>query len=160
MQPVYRKLNLHGVVHTMYNQQLCQLYLSGNSVVCAPHHIHSRTTFVVRNYRFQDLFQAKLLVCILFWFSHFDPYHPDCRWLFSSVHELVRNKVKYLVNNLQKVNRSQSVQISDKHIKTILRQMTSKYLTLDNGMRNGFSWKYNEFSIDLHDSLFNIKCRN
>jgi DNA-directed RNA polymerase subunit beta' len=44
----------------------------------------------------------------------------------------------HLVDQIQKVYRSQSVQISDKHIEIIVRQMTSKVLTLENGMTNGF----------------------
>nr|BDZ75622.1 DNA-directed RNA polymerase subunit beta'' [Timmiella anomala] len=43
-----------------------------------------------------------------------------------------------LVEQIQKVYRSQGVQISDKHIEIIVRQMTSKVLTLENGMTNGF----------------------
>nr|QFK69584.1 RNA polymerase beta' subunit [Pogonatum inflexum] len=44
----------------------------------------------------------------------------------------------HLVDQIQKVYRSQSVQISDKHIEIIVRQMTSKVLTLEDGMKNGF----------------------
>nr|YP_010917740.1 RNA polymerase subunit beta'' [Encalypta ciliata]UVG41326.1 RNA polymerase subunit beta'' [Encalypta ciliata] len=44
-----------------------------------------------------------------------------------------------LVNQIQKVYRSQGVQISDKHIEIIVRQMTSKVFTLEDGMTNGFS---------------------
>nr|YP_009682228.1 RNA polymerase beta' subunit [Fissidens nobilis]QDQ38640.1 RNA polymerase beta' subunit [Fissidens nobilis] len=43
-----------------------------------------------------------------------------------------------LVDQIQKVYRSQRVQISDKHIEIIVRQMTSKVLTLEDGMTNGF----------------------
>ena len=43
-----------------------------------------------------------------------------------------------LVDQIQKVYRSQGVQISDKHIEIIVRQMTSKVLTLEDGMTNGF----------------------
>ncbi|CAK9190000.1 unnamed protein product (chloroplast) [Sphagnum tenellum] len=43
-----------------------------------------------------------------------------------------------LVDQIQGVYRSQSVQISDKHVEIIVRQMTSKVLTLENGMANGF----------------------
>nr|QZJ47977.1 RNA polymerase beta'' subunit [Tetraphis pellucida] len=43
-----------------------------------------------------------------------------------------------LVDQIQKVYRSQGVQISDKHIEIIVRQMTSKVLTLEDGMANGF----------------------
>nr|YP_009531784.1 bet'' subunit of RNA polymerase [Leiosporoceros dussii]AXZ70937.1 bet'' subunit of RNA polymerase [Leiosporoceros dussii] len=42
-----------------------------------------------------------------------------------------------LVDQIQKVYQSQGVQISDKHIEIIVRQMTSKVLTLENGMANG-----------------------
>nr|AND48347.1 beta'' subunit of RNA polymerase [Eosphagnum rigescens] len=43
-----------------------------------------------------------------------------------------------LVDQIQRVYRSQSVQISDKHVEIIVRQMTSKVLTLEDGMANGF----------------------
>jgi DNA-directed RNA polymerase subunit beta' len=43
-----------------------------------------------------------------------------------------------LVNQIQKVYRSQGVNISDKHIEIIVRQMTSKVFTLEDGMTNGF----------------------
>jgi DNA-directed RNA polymerase subunit beta' len=43
-----------------------------------------------------------------------------------------------LVDQIQGVYQSQSVQISDKHVEIIVRQMTSKVLTLENGMANGF----------------------
>ena len=43
-----------------------------------------------------------------------------------------------LVDQIQKVYRSQGVQISDKHIEVIVRQMTSKVVTLEDGMINGF----------------------
>lgn len=43
-----------------------------------------------------------------------------------------------LVDQIQKVYRSQRVQISDKHIEIIVRQMTSKVLTLEDGITNGF----------------------
>nr|YP_009732844.1 RNA polymerase beta'' subunit [Diphyscium foliosum]QHU77189.1 RNA polymerase beta'' subunit [Diphyscium foliosum] len=43
-----------------------------------------------------------------------------------------------LVDQIQRVYRSQGVHISDKHIEIIVRQMTSKVLTLENGMANGF----------------------
>lgn len=43
-----------------------------------------------------------------------------------------------LVDQIQKVYRSQGVQISDKHIEIIVRQMTSKVITLEDGMTNGF----------------------
>lgn len=43
-----------------------------------------------------------------------------------------------LVDQIQKVYRSQGVQISDKHIEIIVRQMTSKVVTLEDGMINGF----------------------
>ncbi len=43
-----------------------------------------------------------------------------------------------MVDQIQGVYRSQSVQISDKHVEIIVRQMTSKVLTLENGMANGF----------------------
>nr|YP_010576332.1 RNA polymerase beta'' subunit [Angiopteris fokiensis]UZN43873.1 RNA polymerase beta'' subunit [Angiopteris fokiensis] len=45
----------------------------------------------------------------------------------------------FLVNKVQKVYRSQGVQISDKHIEIIVRQMTSKVITLEDGMANVFS---------------------
>jgi DNA-directed RNA polymerase subunit beta' len=43
-----------------------------------------------------------------------------------------------LVDQIQKVYRSQGVQISNKHIEIIVRQMTSKVITLEDGMTNGF----------------------
>lgn len=43
-----------------------------------------------------------------------------------------------LVDQIQKVYRTQGVQISDKHIEIIVRQMTSKVLTLEDGITNGF----------------------
>ncbi len=43
-----------------------------------------------------------------------------------------------MVDQIQGVYRSQSVQISDKHVEIIVRQMTSKVLALENGMANGF----------------------
>ena len=43
-----------------------------------------------------------------------------------------------LVDQIQKVYLSQGVQISDKHIEIIVRQMTSKVITLEDGMTNGF----------------------
>nr|QTT78441.1 RNA polymerase beta'' subunit [Andreaea rupestris var. fauriei] len=43
-----------------------------------------------------------------------------------------------LVDQIQKVYESQGVQISNKHIEIIVRQMTSKVLTLEDGMANGF----------------------
>lgn len=43
-----------------------------------------------------------------------------------------------LVDQIQKVYRSQGVQLSDKHIEIIVRQMTSKVFTLEDGMITGF----------------------
>uniref|UniRef100_A0A7I3Z5P1 DNA-directed RNA polymerase n=1 Tax=Physcomitrium patens TaxID=3218 RepID=A0A7I3Z5P1_PHYPA len=43
-----------------------------------------------------------------------------------------------LVNQIQKVYRAQSINISDKHIEIIVRQMTLKVFTLEDGMTNGF----------------------
>nr|QHD46863.1 RNA polymerase beta'' subunit [Anthoceros agrestis] len=43
-----------------------------------------------------------------------------------------------LVDQIQEVYQSQGVQISDKHIEIVVRQMTSKVLTLEDGMANGF----------------------
>nr|BDD17414.1 RNA polymerase beta'' subunit [Takakia lepidozioides] len=43
-----------------------------------------------------------------------------------------------LVDQIQRVYRSQAVQISDRHVEIIVRQMTSKVLTLEDGMANGF----------------------
>nr|YP_010189024.1 RNA polymerase beta'' subunit [Ptychomnion cygnisetum]QZJ47827.1 RNA polymerase beta'' subunit [Ptychomnion cygnisetum] len=43
-----------------------------------------------------------------------------------------------LVDQIRKVYRSQGVQISDKHIEIIVRQMTSKVITLEDGLINGF----------------------
>jgi DNA-directed RNA polymerase subunit beta' len=44
-----------------------------------------------------------------------------------------------LVNQIQKVYRSQGVRICDKHIEIIVRQMTSKVLISEDGMANVFS---------------------
>nr|YP_010623453.1 RNA polymerase beta'' subunit [Sphaerocoryne affinis]WBF97511.1 RNA polymerase beta'' subunit [Sphaerocoryne affinis] len=44
-----------------------------------------------------------------------------------------------LVNKIQKVYRSQGVQISDRHIEIIVRQITSKVLVSEDGMSNVFS---------------------
>ncbi|BDD77239.1 RNA polymerase beta'' subunit (chloroplast) [Marchantia polymorpha subsp. ruderalis] len=43
-----------------------------------------------------------------------------------------------LVDQIQKVYQSQGVQISNKHIEIIVRQMTSKVITLEDGMTNVF----------------------
>jgi DNA-directed RNA polymerase subunit beta' len=43
-----------------------------------------------------------------------------------------------LVDQIQKVYRTQGVRISDKHIEIIVRQMTSKVIILEDGMTNGF----------------------
>nr|YP_009522513.1 DNA-directed RNA polymerase subunit beta'' [Dumortiera hirsuta]AXQ02593.1 DNA-directed RNA polymerase subunit beta'' [Dumortiera hirsuta] len=43
-----------------------------------------------------------------------------------------------LVDQIQKVYQSQGVQISNKHIEIIVRQMTSKVVTLEDGMTNVF----------------------
>ncbi|KAG6540706.1 hypothetical protein Mapa_017842 [Marchantia paleacea] len=43
-----------------------------------------------------------------------------------------------LVDQIQKVYQSQGVQISNKHIEIIVRQMTSKVITLEEGMTNVF----------------------
>ena len=44
-----------------------------------------------------------------------------------------------LVNKIQKVYRSQGVQIHNRHIEIIVRQITSKALVLKKGMSNVFS---------------------
>nr|YP_007374789.1 DNA-directed RNA polymerase subunit beta'' [Ophioglossum californicum]AGC26702.1 DNA-directed RNA polymerase subunit beta'' [Ophioglossum californicum]QXF60075.1 RNA polymerase beta'' subunit [Ophioglossum vulgatum] len=43
-----------------------------------------------------------------------------------------------LVDQIQRVYRSQGVRVSDKHIEIIVRQMTSKALTLEDGMADAF----------------------
>eukprot|EP00850_Spirogloea_muscicola_P023829 SM000392S14718 [mRNA] locus=s392:4847:14461:+ [translate_table: standard] len=43
-----------------------------------------------------------------------------------------------LVDQIQRVYQSQGVYISDKHVEVIVRQMTSKVVTLEDGMANGF----------------------
>nr|YP_009449964.1 RNA polymerase beta'' subunit [Burmannia disticha]ANK36161.1 RNA polymerase beta'' subunit [Burmannia disticha] len=45
----------------------------------------------------------------------------------------------YLVNKIQKVYRSQGVQIHNRHIEIIIRQVTSKVLVSEDGMSNVFS---------------------
>jgi len=58
--------------------------------------------------------------------------------LFISAKISMEQSQIILVDQIQGVYRSQSVQIYDKHVKIIVRQMTSKVLTLENGMANGF----------------------
>jgi len=43
-----------------------------------------------------------------------------------------------LVDQIQKVYRSQGVQISNKHLEIIVRQMTSTVIILEDGRTNGF----------------------
>nr|QBA69268.1 RNA polymerase beta'' subunit [Amphilophium cremersii]QBA69275.1 RNA polymerase beta'' subunit [Amphilophium elongatum] len=61
-------------------------------------------------------------------------------WAFLIGAELtiVQSRIS-LVNKIQKVYRSQGVQIHDKHIEIIVRQITSKVLVSEDGMSNVFS---------------------
>nr|YP_009266695.1 RNA polymerase beta' subunit [Erythroxylum novogranatense]ANK79159.1 RNA polymerase beta' subunit [Erythroxylum novogranatense] len=51
---------------------------------------------------------------------------------------IVQSRIS-LVNKIQKVYRSQGVQIHNRHIEIIVRQITSKVLVLEDGMSNVFS---------------------
>nr|YP_010505254.1 RNA polymerase beta'' subunit [Chrysosplenium echinus]UXE33971.1 RNA polymerase beta'' subunit [Chrysosplenium echinus] len=51
---------------------------------------------------------------------------------------IVQSRI-FLVNKIQKVYRSQGVQIHTRHIEIIVRQITSKVLVSENGMSNVFS---------------------
>ncbi|NP_904089.2 RNA polymerase beta'' subunit (chloroplast) [Amborella trichopoda] len=51
---------------------------------------------------------------------------------------IVQSRIS-LVNKIQKVYRSQGVQIHNRHIETIVRQITSKVLVSEDGMSNVFS---------------------
>nr|BBN66555.1 RNA polymerase beta subunit-2 [Fitzroya cupressoides] len=51
--------------------------------------------------------------------------------LFTSVRITMEDSQNQLVNEIQKIYRSQGVQISDKHIEIIVRQITSKVLVVD-----------------------------
>nr|YP_009694145.1 RNA polymerase beta subunit [Christensenia aesculifolia]QEI60320.1 RNA polymerase beta subunit [Christensenia aesculifolia] len=55
---------------------------------------------------------------------------------FLGVKTSIEQCQMFLVNKVQNVYRSQGVQISDKHIEIIVRQMTSKVITLEDGMAN------------------------
>jgi DNA-directed RNA polymerase subunit beta' len=57
---------------------------------------------------------------------------------FLSARISVEQSQLNLVDQIQKVYRTQGVRISDKHIEIIVRQMTSKVLTSEDGMTNGF----------------------
>nr|ATL60260.1 RNA polymerase beta'' subunit [Hillia triflora] len=61
-------------------------------------------------------------------------------WVFLIGTELtiVQSRIS-LVNKIQKVYRSQGVQIHNKHIEIIVRQITSKVLVSEDGMSNVFS---------------------
>ncbi|KAL3536641.1 hypothetical protein ACH5RR_000007 [Cinchona calisaya] len=61
-------------------------------------------------------------------------------WVFLPGAELtiVQSRIS-LVNKIQKVYRSQGVQIHNKHIEIIIRQITSKVLVSEDGMSNVFS---------------------
>nr|QYB21900.1 RNA polymerase beta'' subunit [Papuacedrus papuana] len=50
---------------------------------------------------------------------------------FTSVRITIEDSQNQLVNEIQKIYRSQGVQISDKHIEIIVRQITSKVLVVD-----------------------------
>jgi len=66
---------------------------------------------------------------------------------FISVRISMEQSQIILVDQIQGVYRSQSVQISNKHVEIIVSQMTSKVLTLENGMANGFVRFTDDFSI-------------
>jgi DNA-directed RNA polymerase subunit beta' len=59
--------------------------------------------------------------------------------LFISANITMEQSQIHLVNQIQKFYRSQRVQIYDKHIEIIVRQMTSKVLISEDGMANVFS---------------------
>jgi DNA-directed RNA polymerase subunit beta' len=59
--------------------------------------------------------------------------------LFISARITMEQSQIHLVNQIQKFYRSQGVQICDKHIEIIVRQMTSKVLISEDGMANVFS---------------------
>ncbi|KAL7261467.1 hypothetical protein ACSBR1_000002 [Camellia fascicularis] len=61
-------------------------------------------------------------------------------WVFLIGAELtiVQSRIS-LVNKIQKVYRSQGVQIHNRHIEIIVRQITAKVLVLEDGMSNVFS---------------------
>nr|YP_010247262.1 RNA polymerase beta' subunit-2 [Marathrum capillaceum]UFO89695.1 RNA polymerase beta' subunit-2 [Marathrum capillaceum] len=60
------------------------------------------------------------------------------RFLIGAELTLVQSRIA-LVNKIQKVYRSQGVQIHNKHIEIIVRQITSKVLVSEDGMSNVFS---------------------
>nr|YP_009032814.1 RNA polymerase beta' subunit [Osmundastrum cinnamomeum]AHA59547.1 RNA polymerase beta' subunit [Osmundastrum cinnamomeum] len=55
---------------------------------------------------------------------------------FLSVGTSMEHCQLVLVDQIRKVHRSQGVQISDKHVEIIVRQMTSKVITLEDGITN------------------------
>nr|AET45225.1 RNA polymerase beta chain [Pinus wallichiana] len=59
--------------------------------------------------------------------------------LFISARITMEQSQIHLVNQIQKVYRSQGVRIGDKHIEIIVRQMTSKVLISEDGTANVFS---------------------
>nr|YP_009727801.1 RNA polymerase beta' subunit [Abies beshanzuensis]QCG70536.1 RNA polymerase beta subunit-2 [Abies beshanzuensis var. ziyuanensis]QHX99955.1 RNA polymerase beta' subunit [Abies beshanzuensis] len=59
--------------------------------------------------------------------------------LFISARITMEQSQTHLVNQIQKVYRSQGVRICDKHIEIIVRQMTSKVLISEDGTANVFS---------------------
>nr|YP_010836352.1 RNA polymerase beta'' subunit [Bupleurum krylovianum]WGC91049.1 RNA polymerase beta'' subunit [Bupleurum krylovianum] len=58
-------------------------------------------------------------------------------FLISAELTIVQSRI-YLVNKIQKVYRSQGVQIHNRHIEIIVRQITSKVLVSEDGMSNVF----------------------
>jgi len=56
----------------------------------------------------------------------------------------------HLVNQIQKVYRSQGVRICDKHIEIIVRQMTSKVLISEDGTANVFFYRGNSLYYHEH----------
>ncbi|KAL8557446.1 hypothetical protein ACS0TY_004753 [Phlomoides rotata] len=69
-----------------------------------------------------------------------NPYILGMSWAFLIGAELtiVQSRIS-LVNKIQKVYRSQGVQIHNRHIEIIVRQITSRVLVSEDGMSNVFS---------------------
>nr|AQM38887.1 RNA polymerase beta' subunit [Calocedrus macrolepis] len=62
---------------------------------------------------------------------HLAIFFGNCWGSFASVRITMEDSQNQLVNEIQKIYRSQGVQISDKHIEIIVRQITSKVLVVD-----------------------------
>nr|YP_009498633.1 RNA polymerase beta' subunit [Isoetes butleri]AWK91490.1 RNA polymerase beta' subunit [Isoetes butleri]AYM33962.1 RNA polymerase beta' subunit [Isoetes butleri] len=75
----------------------------------------------------------------------FEDWNNDVTWIFgypwsfflSARVSLEQSRID-LVDQIQKGYRSQGVKISDKHLEIIVRQMTSKIVTLEDGIANVF----------------------